>query len=70
MFGDYGTPVDTRETVLDYGAGNVCDSSRDTFRKWANELRGRDMKLAILCRDLENACASLQSYCKSVRNAP
>jgi len=70
MFGDYGTPVDTRETVLDYGTGYTCDSSRDTFRKWANELRGRDMKLAILCRDLENAYASLQSYCKSVRNAP
>lgn len=61
---------DAREAVLDYGTGSACDHTRDCFRKWANALAGSDMKLAILCRDLEEAHANLMTYAKSVRNAP
>lgn len=67
---DWPVQLDTREAVLDYATGAICDSTRETFRKWANDLRGRDMKLAVLCRDLEDAHAALITYAKSVRNAP
>lgn len=64
------TPPDTRDVVLDFATGGMCDNTRDTYRKWANELRGRDMRLAVLCRDLEEAHVALMTYAASVRNTP
>ena len=69
MFG-WAVPQNTREVVLDYGTGGLCDNTRTTFRKWADELRGTDMKLAVLCRELEEAHVALMTYSKSVRNTP
>lgn len=67
MWYGYQAPVDDREVALDWGVCQTIEQSRQQYHRWADAMRGRDMRMAILLRNLEDAHAAFQTYCRSVR---
>lgn len=61
---------DVRDVILDWSESLSFEQSMDTWRRWANDVAGRDRRLAALCRDMQEAHAAITTYCKSVRNEP